>query len=49
MMENKEIQEYLEILDHEAILGFRVLQAKWVNLDHLVAKEILVYQEKKET
>lgn len=49
MMENKEILEWLVIPDHEVILGYRVLQAKWVNQDPQVAKEILVYQEKKET
>merc|ERR1712241_285192 len=48
-MENKEILEFLEILDQGAILGFRVPLAKWVNLDLQVVKEILECQEKRET
>merc|ERR1712156_199124 len=49
MMENKEILEFLVILDQGVTQVFRVLQEKWVNLDPLVAKEILVCLEKRET
>lgn len=49
MMENKVILEYQAIPGQEVMLDFKDHLAKRGNLDHLVAKAILVSQEKKET